>query len=221
MARVLVIGDLHCPADHKDYLHHCLRMQKKYRTDHTVFIGDIADNEAISNYEKNPELPSALELYNLTTKAISKWHKIFKGASVVIGNHDKRVHNKAIKNGIPSLYLQSYKDLYNTSSWNWDHSFCIDNVLYVHGDGWSSEYPAFNAAKAHMQSVVSGHTHSKFSINWAQGPNNNSIFGMNVGSGVDLNNPVFKYSQPHLKKAILGCGIVIDGKYPYLEKMYV
>jgi len=42
-------------------------------------------------------------------------------------------------------------------------------------------------------------------------------FGMNVGAGIDQSNPVFQYSKAHLKKAIISCGIVIDGKQPYLE----
>jgi hypothetical protein len=44
-------------------------------------------------------------------------------------------------------------------------------------------------------------------------------FGMNVGCGVDQRHPALSYSKPHLKKAILSCGIVIDGTQPYLEIM--
>jgi predicted phosphodiesterase len=220
MARTLVIGDLHCPAVHQDYLAFCKSVQKKFKTDQTIFIGDIADNEAVSNYEKNPELPGGKQMYMDTLESINQWKKAFPKALVVIGNHDKRIHNKASKHGISPLYLKSYQDLYDTPGWEWDISFAVDGVMYVHGDGWASEYPAFNAAKASLQSVVSGHSHTKFSINWIKGPNNRPYFGMNVGSGVDITHPVFRYSTPHLKKAILGCGVVIDGKNPYLEIMH-
>jgi len=55
--RTLVIGDLHCPADHEDYLQFCLDMKRKYKTNNTVFIGDIIDHEAIAAHDKNPSLP--------------------------------------------------------------------------------------------------------------------------------------------------------------------
>ncbi len=62
------------------------------------------------------------------------------------------------------------------------------------------------------------HHHSLAAINWIKGPNT-MYFGMNVGCGVDQRHPALSYSRPHLKKAILSCGIVIDGNQPYLEIM--
>lgn len=214
--RTLIIGDLHCPADHEDYLRFCLDMKKKYKTNNTVFIGDIIDQESISNHEKNPSLPGAKDEYEQALQRVRPWYNSFKNAVVCIGNHDARVHRKASKNGIPEIYLRSYPDTYRTPTWDWDHSFVFDNVFYTHGDGWSGQFPAFAAAKARLQSTVSGHCHSIASINWIKGPNT-AYFGMNVGSGVDQSHSALAYSKPHLKKAILSCGIVIDGQQPYLE----
>jgi predicted phosphodiesterase len=219
MARVLVIGDLHCPADHDDYLRFVKDVQQKYRTNQTVFIGDIVDMESISTHQKNPELPAALDEYNAAKARVKNWHNAYRKAKVTIGNHCKRVHKKATKEGIPSLYLRSYNDLYDTGGWDWNFSHVIDGVLYTHGDGWSSQYPAFNAAKSMMQSVVSGHTHSKAYINWYKGFNDVLIFGMNVGSGVDQSHPALLYSKDHLARGIHSCGVVIDGKQAYLEIM--
>lgn len=219
MARVLVIGDLHCPADHDDYFGFVKEVRKKYRTDITVLIGDIVDLESISTHGKNPELPAAADEYNLAKARVKRWHNEYRKSKVVIGNHDKRIHKKAFKEGIPSLYLRSYNELYDTAGWDWNNNHVIDGVLYSHGDGWSSQYPAFNAAKSMMQSVVSGHTHSKASINWFRGHNDNLIFGMNVGSGVDQEHPALIYSEKHLSRGIHSCGVVIDGKQAYLEIM--
>ena len=41
MSRVLVIGDLHLPAEREDYLDFCKDLRKKYKTTETVFIGDV------------------------------------------------------------------------------------------------------------------------------------------------------------------------------------
>ena len=215
----LVIGDLHCPADHKDYLKFCKDMQKKYKTNNTVFIGDIIDHESISAHDKNPDLPSPSDEYMQAYEHTKIWYKAFPKASVCIGNHDARVYRKAFKNGIPPFYLLDFKQLYNTPNWNWDYSFHVDGVFYTHGDGWGGQTPAFNAAKARLESVVCGHHHSLGSIHWLKGPTT-MYFGMSVGCGVDQTHPAMTYSKPHLKKAILSCGIVIDGNQPYLEIMH-
>jgi predicted phosphodiesterase len=214
--RTLVIGDLHCPAVHPAYLEFCKEIQRKYKTNNTVFIGDIIDHEAISMHDKNPDLPGPLEEYKAALVKVKEWYKAFPNATVCVGNHDARVHRKSNKHGIPSMYLKSFSDLYNTPRWNWVLESEVDEVLYTHGDGWGGMYPSFNAAKARLQSVVCGHHHSIASINWIRGPKT-MYFGMNVGAGIDQSNPVFQYSKSHLKKAILSCGIVIDGKQPYLE----
>lgn len=216
--KTLVIGDLHCPADHEDYFKFCKDMQKKYKTNNTVFIGDIIDHESISAHDKNPSLPGALDEFQQAVSRVRRWYNAFKYASVCIGNHDARVHKKAIKNGIPEIYIKTYSDIYSTPNWKWDYNHDYSGVFYTHGDGWGGQYPAFNASKARLQSVVCGHHHSLASINWIKGPTT-MYFGMNVGCGVDQRHAAFAYSKPHLKRAVLSCGIVIDGVQPYLEIM--
>ena len=50
--RILVIGDLHLPAEREDYLQFCRDLKKKYKTNMTVFIGDVIDHHAISFHNK-------------------------------------------------------------------------------------------------------------------------------------------------------------------------
>ena len=218
--RVLVIGDLHLPADVKGYFSFCKDMQKKYRCNKTIFIGDILDNEAISFHDKNPELPGAAEELRLSSIKLKKWHDGFKEAEVIIGNHDARIFRKAFKTGIPTSYIKQYSEVYNTPKWKWRYDYVIDDVYYVHGDKWTGATPSFTAARSMMRSVVSGHSHSVCGINFIQGAQKTKrIFGMNVGSGVDESHPSMLYSAPHLKKAIISCGIIIDGQHPYIEVM--
>jgi predicted phosphodiesterase len=216
--RTLVIGDLHCPCDHNDYLSFCKSIQKIHKTNNTIFIGDIVDHEAISMHDKNPQLPGPSDEFLSVLDRIERYYKVFPNSSVCIGNHDARVLKKAAKYGIPNLYLKAYSSLYNTPGWTWDYSFHHDGVYYSHGDGWSGQHPSFLGAKARLESVVTGHCHSVAGVNWIKGPTT-MYFGMNVGSGVDQRHPAFDYSKPHHKKAILSCGVVIDGKQAYLEIM--
>jgi hypothetical protein len=41
---------------------------------------------------------------------------------------------------------------------------------------------------------------------------------MNVGCGVDRKHLAMKYGEDHIKKPVISCGVVIDGK-PYMEMM--
>ena len=103
MARVLCIGDLHLPATHTKYLDFIRKLKRKYKTDTTVFIGDVLDHHSISFHQKNPELPSAIDEHKQTVKGMKAWKKTFPEAVICIGNHDERVHRLSSAAGIPSM----------------------------------------------------------------------------------------------------------------------
>jgi predicted phosphodiesterase len=217
MASVLVISDLHLPAVHADYLDFVLDIKRKYKTNTTVLIGDVIDHASISFHKKHPENPAAIDEYDSAMVRLKDWYKAFPKAYVTVGNHDERVLRLAADAGIPPMYIRNYKEVYKTKGWDWVPSVELDNVYYYHGTGAGGQYPAINAAKMRLQSVVMGHYHSVAGINWVVGPTSR-IFGMNVGSGVDRFHPAMQYGSAYLKKPVLSCGVVIDG-HPYLELM--
>lgn len=219
MTKVLVIGDLHLPAERGDYLQFCKDMKRKYKTNEVVFIGDILDHHAISFHQKNPDSDSAVAEYDKAMSALKKWYKAFPKARVCIGNHDERVHRMAAASGIPAMYLKEYSDIYETPNWDWQYEHDIDSIYYYHGTGASSGLcPAFNTAKARLQSAVAGHIHSTAGILYTAGPTKVKLFGMNVPNGVDKDHPLMYYSRNFLRKPVNGVGIVRDG-HPYLEVM--
>ena len=217
MTNVLVIGDLHFPAERPDYLKFCRDMGKKHKVKEVVFIGDVLDHHAISFHQKNPDSDNAIAEYEKAMKSLKKWYKTFPDASVCIGNHDERVHRLAAASGIPAMYLKDYSDIYETPNWDWAYEHCIDDVYYYHGTGTSAGLcPAFNTAKARLQSSISGHIHSTAAILYTCGPTGEKIFGMNVPNGVDKDHPLMYYSRNFLRKPVNGVGIVVKGK-PYME----
>lgn len=218
MARVLVIGDIHLPAERKDYLDFCGWVKKKYKCNQTVFIGDIIDHHSISFHTRHPEAESAQQEYGLVMESLKNWRKKFPAAKICIGNHDERVHRLASASGIPSMYLQDYKTIYSTPKWDWEYEYEIDGVYYTHGTGTSGIRPAMSIALARGQSVVSGHVHSVGAINTMIGPTDRMIFGFNVPCGVDRHHKVMYYGRNFLRKPVNGAGVVIDGK-PYMEIM--
>ena len=218
MSRVLVIGDTHFPAQHSKYLDFVLSIKKKYRCNRFVHIGDVVDHHTISFHKKHPDSVSALKEYELAKLNIKQWYKLFPELSVCVGNHDERVYRLNADIGIPAMYLKHYNEIYETPRWDWDYGFTIDGVYYTHGTGTGGQYPSFNLAKATATSVVLGHHHSIAGINWLVG-SKHRIFGMDVGTGVDHNHLYFNYGKHQLKKPVVSCGVVIDGKQPYLEVM--
>jgi predicted phosphodiesterase len=217
MARVLVIGDTHAPAMHPAYIPFLKTIANKWDINRVVHIGDVVDHHCISFHPKHPESEGALMEYEMAKKQIQKMYEAFPKADVTIGNHDKRIERLAGTVNIPGLYLKPYKELYDTKGWNWVDSVEIDDVFYYHGTGAPSNNPGFNAAKARMQSTVIGHFHSFSGVSYVAGPKT-KIWGMSVGCGVDRNHLSMGYTEPHLKKPLLGCGVVIEG-HPYLETM--
>ena len=220
MSKVLVIGDLHLPAERPDFLKFCKAVQKKYKTDTTVFIGDIIDHHSISFHNKHPEEDAAIAEYHRVQKAMDDWKKAFPSAKICIGNHDERIQRLGASVGIPAMYMKPFKEVYDTPYWDWDWNFIIDKVMYTHGTGTSSSsvVPSFNTAKTSFMSTVSGHIHSAGAIAWGKGPHGHKIFGFNVPCGVDEGHKMMYYGKNFLKKPVNGAGAVIDGK-PYMEIM--
>ena len=219
MANVLVIGDLHLPAERADYLQFCKTMRRKHKTTKTIFIGDILDHHAISFHQKNPDSDGAVEEYTKAMKALRQWYKAFPEACICIGNHDERVHRLAATSGIPAMYLKEYSDIYETPNWDWQYEHTIDNVYYYHGTGATGGLcPAFNTAKARMQSSVAGHVHATAGMLFSAGPTGEKIFGFNVPGGVDKDHPLMYYGRNFLRKPINGVGIV-KNRNPYMEVM--
>ncbi len=217
MSRVLVIGDTHCPAMHKKYIPFLKKVQKKWKANHVVHIGDVIDHHCISFHEKHPDNEGAKREYDLTIKQVAQLYKAFPVVDVCIGNHDARVHRLSSKVGIPPMYIRRFNDLYATHDWDWFQTFEIDGVHYSHGEGCGGATPAFSAAKLRLHNTVGGHYHSTAGV-WYQAGPKHRIFGMNVGCGVDRTHWSMQYGANYLKKPIVSCAVVIDGD-PYLEVM--
>jgi hypothetical protein len=210
MSTVLVIPDLHLPWCRKGSLNFVRKVQDKYKTNRTVFIGDICDSAAISFHQRVPEMPDAIHEYKLALQQVKQWYKEFPCAFVTSGNHDLRCCRVAASVGIPSMYLKAMNELYGTPQWKWVTQVDIDGVTFLHGDGFGGDYPWMNAARRLGQSCVLGHTHSRAGIGWLASQKH-LYFGFGVGCLVDDAAMCFQYAHARQNRSILGCGVVKDG----------
>lgn len=217
MANVLVIGDIHEPAAHPKYLRFCQDLQEEWECDRVIMIGDIMDWEAISFHSKNPHLPSAGDEYKLTRRQVQKWYKAFPDAEIMIGNHDDRPFRLGRTVNIPDELIKDQNTLWQTPKWRWMYEKVFESVYYFHGTGHGGLYPAINKAKSIGMSVVMGHCHSVAGYQWTASPIKR-FFGMSTGCGIDIDKMQFEYGKNHIRRPILGAGLVLDGK-PYHEIM--
>ena len=215
--RVLCIGDLHIPWERKGYFSFCCDLYKEWDCDTVVFIGDVVDSHAVSFHRKHPDMPGALQEYKQVKKQVRRWHRRFPNSIVTVGNHDERVIRVARDAGISEVYLKSYKANWGAASWKWEQSCIIDNVYYYHGTGQGGEYPACNAMRKMLMSVVMGHNHTASGIKYFTNPTRR-IFACDTGAGCDDKAIAFAYAVNNKRRSVLSAAVIIDG-VPYVEPM--
>jgi predicted phosphodiesterase len=216
--RVGIVGDLHSPFTHPRYFDFIVDTFEKQHIEEVLFIGDIADNHAISYHESDPDGFSPGNEIKITGKKLERWHKRFPNALVTVGNHDILPERKLFTLGLPKAILRDYSEIWNVPSWNFVPEVDIEGVRYVHGMSASGINGARNLALKSRQSVVMGHCHSFGGIQYIAG-NRDIIFGMNVGCGVDIEAYAMAYGKSFPLKPTLGCGIVINGTRGYFIPM--
>jgi len=214
--RVLVIGDLHTPFEHKGYLAHCKAVAKTYKTTHTIFIGDIIDAHFSSYHETNPDGYGAGEELRLSIKKLGDWHKAFPNADVILGNHDRMAMRKVQTAGLSSKWLKGIDEVLETPSWSYHMRRIYDGVLYIHGEGVTARTKALRANK----SVVQGHRHTEGYV-WYNPTEGKSLFGMQVGTGIDEEAYAFVYAKDQ-PPPVLSCGVVLNsGQVAHLIPMQI
>jgi predicted phosphodiesterase len=219
MSTVLVISDLHVPFTHPKYLDFIRRIKKNYKPDETVFIGDIMDFYAFSRYDQDPDSLSPGDELKKAKEALKPWFNLFPKAYACIGNHDVRLSKKAVRAGIPVAAFKPFNELLGCpDGWEWQDSWDIDGVQYIHGDAFGGKYAHVRAAETHRMSTVVGHSHHSAGIVYLDGAKG-LIFGANVGCGIDTDAYAFAYARKNPYKPVLACGIIRDGKYPQVIPM--
>ena len=218
MARVGIIGDMHAPFTHPMYLRFCQDTFAQWNVTKVVSIGDIVDNHAHNFHEHDPDGRSPGDEVVLARKQLRSWKRCFPKLDVCIGNHDELHYRKAKDAGVSTAFIRPYKEVWETPNWNWQFSHQIDGVLYTHGTGNSGKDAAINLAIQKRQSTVIGHVHTYAGVKW-HANDTSTIFGLNVGCGIDCRSYAFAYGRDFVVRPMLGCGIVLDGVYAYFEPM--
>lgn len=220
----LVIGDCHAPCMHKGYIRFLKKIQKKHNCDRVIHIGDLVDHNAISYHERDPSLPGAAEEFKAAWKQVRQLHKAFPKVDMLIGNHDSLPLRKAQTIGLPEEVMKDFKTLWQLDGWTVYprfHDLIIDGVIYRHGDkGKGGLHAAHKNAQAEFMSLVQGHLHAQAGVAY-HANQEDCVFGMNVGCGVDHSHPNMNYGRVYSAKPIVGCGVVYSRKLAFWEPMFL
>lgn len=205
----LAIGDLHEPFCREGYLKFVKSVQKRFDCKRVVFMGDLIDNHYPSFHTTDPDgYGGGMEL-DMAIDRLKVWYKNFPNAYVCEGNHDALIKRKAFESGIPKKWIKGYSEIFETPNWEYGEEFEFDGVLYTHGTGSSGDAAAFKQALYRRKSITQGHLHSFASVQYTASENDR-LFGMIVGCGVDQKSYSFAYAKTFPRKFIISCGVILD-----------
>jgi hypothetical protein len=210
---VLIIGDRHTPFEHRDYLEFCIGVHKRFKCKRVIDIGDEVDNHAISYHEHDPDGMSAGHEYKLAKRRLAEWYKVFPKMEICIGNHTSLMFRKAYTYGIPAKMLKDYSKIWDTPNWLWVPEVNINGICIKHGNNISGQYGHINHALNSRKSLIMGHIHSVLDV-YYMASDVDRIFACVVGCGIDRKAYAMAYGKDFARKPILGCAVLIEGKYP-------
>lgn len=216
---ILVIPDQHFPFNHIDIFLFLIAVNKKYKPDKVVNVGDEVDSHSMSMHDHSPDLPGPHDEMDMAITRLKHLYKIFPEVDILESNHGSLYYRRASKNGLPKRVIKSYKEILEApKGWVWHQELILhgsDNepILFCHG---LAADPLKNSKNKSMR-FVQGHHHSRFEIQyWA---NSEKLFwGVTSGCLIDYKALAFEYGKLMLNKPILGVTIIKNG-YPQLIPM--
>lgn len=217
--RILVISDTHFPYHHPDVFRFLTKLNKHYKPDHVVHIGDEMDWHSINvSHVINPDLPSPADELLSGRSLCSQLEKIFPDLVLLESNHGSMVLRRAMAKGMSKWFLKDYNEILEVSSrWKWKEKHIIETdkgrIIFAH----QFCKDVAKACRETSMSCVQGHFHTVSEIKYV-GNDFHLNWGMSVGCLVDKRSLAMAYMKVNMAKPILSCGIITDG-VPYIVPM--
>lgn len=201
-----VISDLHFPFENEKAFSFLQSLQREYKFDDVVMIGDLVDHHQLSTFVKGGEAYSASQELQMVREKVKELGKIFPKMKVCFGNHCLRYLKRAKEIGMPIDYLKPYSEIIEApKGWEFKDEFIIDNVLYCHGDSFGGATAGQQAIKTKYRSCVFGHTHQA-SIHYLNG-----LWACNVGCLISPKAYAYEYARFFKTQPTLGTAVIVRG----------
>ena len=211
---IMVMPDIHAPYQHPDTLSFLKLVRDTFAPDLVVNLGDELDYHAMSFHDSDPNLDSAgMELEN-AKQFMHLLHKEFPEVLVCHSNHGSMAFRRAKAHGIPVQLIKKYRDVifpeHGAPHWSWAASWRVGTpmgeVLFKHQSSGILTDAAHNSCN-----LVVGHSHGNFSIEYSAS-SSHLYYGMYCGCLIDKDSMAFAYGKHSLRKPIVGCGMIINGR---------
>lgn len=222
MARVCVLPDLHIPFHHGKALRFILKTAEKWKCTKFISTGDIADFNSYSKWDPDPTYGHTPgREYELLMEDLQKFYRHIPELMICESNHDSRPWKRLFQAKLPEQLTKSISEfLHSPAGWKWERqNILFDGVTYTHGEGLSQSN-WFRAYEKFKTSVVSGHLHSVGGCSYNQ-IQTKRFFSLNVGCLIDEKSFAFRYANNLVNRAVLGCGVVIDGEVGFFIPMEI
>lgn len=219
---ILFLCDTHAPYSHRDLIPFLAEVKRVYRPTRIIHGGDEVDNHALSFHDSDPNLDSAgPELYR-ARQTLRELHDLFPVMELCHSNHGSLVYRRALKAGIPTEYLKSYREILfpngEGQGWSWKEQI---RLTLPNGEALQVQHQCagdITAAAAHERcNLVLAHEHSKFEIIY-KASKSALYFGLYGGCLIDFNSLAFAYGKTLIKRPIIGCSVIVDSQ-PILVPM--
>lgn len=211
---ILVIPDQHAPYHHPDFIDFLKEIRDTFNPDLVVNLGDELDYHALSFHDSDPNLDSAGTELELGKVFLTKLHDEFPKMLICHSNHGSMVFRRAKAHGIPVQMIKRYRDVLfpvgGCEGWSWASGWRINTalgeVLFKH------QTSNILSDAAHNQcNLVVGHEHGKFGVEYSAS-SAHLYYGMYCGCGIDKDAMAFAYGKHSMRKPIIGCGIILNGR---------
>lgn len=210
-SKILVISDMHHPYNHPDTVKFLAALDRKYKFDKVVCIGDEVDYHALSFHDSDPDLPSAGDELNNAIKSLQPLYKMFPKMDIVESNHGSMVLRKGLASGMPKAVLKPYNEVLGApKGWKWSFDIKVQTplgtVYFCHGKAGAPG----RLASQYGISAVQGHFHERSQITYISTPEK-LMFDMHVGCLADDKSLALGYNKINPKRPIVSVGIIING----------
>jgi hypothetical protein len=221
-SRILNIPDQHAPYQHPDALWFLADVAAKLRPTRVINLGDETDGHAMSFHDSDPNLDSAGVELEKAKEFIQALAKMFPVQDVCHSNHGSLIYRRALKHGIPTQYIKTYRDILfpdgGGEGWGWHERIPVilpngDKLIYQH----QSSGDILNNAAHERANIVQGHEHGDFYIRY-RSSTSALYWAMVSGCLIDRKAYAFAYGRLFPKKPIIGCSAIIDS-HPLLIPM--
>jgi hypothetical protein len=197
---IVCLSDIHAPYNHPDIIPFFRYLDKKYKPDKVVCLGDEVDGHSWSYHEPDPALPNPDNEMEQAIRRLQPVYKIWEEVDVLESNHGSLIIRKKKTHKLPKQAFRSYRETIQApKGWKWHEDLILkandgNPIYFCHGR-------AKNVLKLGMSlgmSCVQGHYHEDFSVQY-WGNSLGLYWAVTAGCLIEKSSLAFAYNKLNLK----------------------